>query len=105
MPDPYWEAIGRKAEQDRSARAVGAPGPKPGRAGQRKWRCLSCGTESWEHWITLNRAARPKCPSCGSIRYEPKTREAKDNMADLRGVRDSFKGVTGTGNGKFVIGS
>lgn len=49
-----------------------------GRRGKHKYVCDECKAESWHHWIELNRAARPKCPACGSSRIEPCTAAARD---------------------------
>ncbi len=109
MGDSYWDNIGKKAEEARNARFADMPkesGAVKSKAkkGHKLWVCHSCKSESWDHWTAVVRAARMRCPSCGSMNYEPKTKEAKDDMADLRGVRDSVKGRKGTGTGLFVIG-
>lgn len=115
MPDPYWEKIAedaKKAEALRNLERLRTLGPqtdkkdgeKRSRA-KRTWCCLDCKKETKEHWIILNRAPRPKCPECGSLRYEPKTADAKDDMADKRGVRKIVDGPGGTGNGTFIIRS
>lgn len=103
MPDPYWEKVGEEIRKNRSPRMFGIPLPPKNSAGNRAWACSSCKFERREHWLVLNRSARPRCPECGSLTYEPKTKEAKKAMAGLRGVRGSFKGPRGTGRGKFVI--
>lgn len=110
MVDAYWDKVRQDTEKARADRMKdAAPAPdkehstKRG-AGKRLWVCADCKAESWEHWIRLNRAARPRCPSCGSLRYEMKTKEAKDDAASLRGVREEFrKNLPGTGEGKFII--
>ena len=55
--------------------------------GQRKYRCGECKAESFHHWIERNRAARMRCPGCGSARLELVTKEAKEEAADLQRVR------------------
>lgn len=109
MPDPYWEKVGQEAKKAEALRNLGAQAdrklePKQGHR-KRIWRCTSCSQDTWEHWIILNRASRPKCPGCGSLSYEPKTAEAKDDMAANRSVRKVVDGPQGTGNGTFVVGS
>ncbi len=110
MPDPYWEQVRKDAEKARAEKlrdviptADKEPGDR-GRAGKRLWRCADCKNEQREHWIRLNRASRPRCPQCGSLSYEIKTKAARDDAADLRGVRQQFRGVPrGSGHGKFKI--
>lgn len=115
MPDPYWEKVAEDAKKAREAaalerlRTLGPTSPIPKKDGEKRsrvkhvWICLECKQETKEHWIVLNRRTRPKCPGCGSIRYEPKTAEAKSGMADRRGVREIADGPPGTGNGTFII--
>jgi len=55
--------------------------------GKRKYRCGECGAESFHHWIERNRAARLRCPACGSARMDFVTREACEEAADLQRVR------------------
>lgn len=50
--------------------------------GRRKYRCDECKVESFHHWIERNRAARIRCPACGSARLELCSDEAKDELAD-----------------------
>jgi len=52
-----------------------------GKRGKRKYICEDCKVESWHHWIELNRAARMRCPACGSTRLEPLTASGKDAAA------------------------
>lgn len=52
-----------------------------GRRGQFKWKCLDCKAETFFERRELIRAARPKCPACGSLAIEPVTREAKSRLA------------------------
>lgn len=107
MPDPYWEQIGEEAKKARALRDV-ARVPKVhgpiGKTGRRKYKCIGCGYSQYEHWIVRTRATRLRCPSCGSLSYEPYTREAKGDIADLNDVRKSYDGEKGTGKGKFVKG-
>lgn len=108
MPDAYWDKIRQDVEKARAERMKDAlPTKEPGSrgaSGKRKWLCLDCKYEGMEHWIRLNRAARPRCPQCGSLHYGMKTKEAKDDAASLRGVREEFrKNPRGTGDGKFII--
>ena len=55
--------------------------------GCRKYRCEECQEESFHHWIERNRAARLRCPGCGSARMDLVTAEARADAADLQGVR------------------
>ena len=55
--------------------------------GTKKYRCEECQAESFHHWIELNRAARLRCPACGSARMEMVAREAKEDAASLQQVR------------------
>ena len=115
MPDPYWEKVAEDAKKAREARdlerlrTLGPQPPIPKKDGEKRsrmkhvWICLSCKQETKEHWIVLNRRSRPKCPGCGSIRYEPKTAAAKDDMAANRSVRKIVDGPPGTGNGTFIV--
>ena len=57
------------------------------RKGFRKYRCDECKEESFHHWIERNRAARLRCPGCGSARMELVAEEAKKEAADLQAVR------------------
>ena len=57
--------------------------------GSRKYRCDECKAESFHHWIELNRAARLRCPSCGSARMDLVAAEAKADRASLQRVRVS----------------
>lgn len=57
------------------------------RKGYRKYACEDCGQEFIEHWVARNRAARLRCPSCGSSWVNLKTREAKADAAELLDVR------------------
>ena len=108
MPDPYWENVRKEVEQRRAlenlARAPKEHGPA-GKVGERMFRCEECGHRQYEHWIVRTRAARPRCPGCGSLRYEPYTKEAKDDIADLNDVKKSLDGPKGTGGGSFIVGS
>jgi DNA-directed RNA polymerase subunit RPC12/RpoP len=57
------------------------------RRGQRKYRCDECGEESWHHWIERNRAARMRCPRCGSTHLELVVSEAIKDAAEKNAVR------------------
>ena len=57
------------------------------RRGTRKYRCGECSAESFHHWIERNRAARLRCPACGSARMDLVTAEARDDAASLQRVR------------------
>lgn len=110
MPDPYWEKVRQDAEKARAERmrdAVPTADKEQGahgNAGKRLWQCADCKHEQQEHWIRLNRAARPRCPQCGSLRYEVKMKVARDDAADRRGVREQFRSTPrGSGHGKFII--
>jgi DNA-directed RNA polymerase subunit RPC12/RpoP len=60
---------------------------KPNRRGRRKYRCEECKEESFHHWIERNRAARMRCPACGSARLELCSPEARQDQASLNRVR------------------
>lgn len=55
--------------------------------GRKKYRCDECDVESFHHWVELNRAARLRCPACGSARMELVTKAAKDEAAAAQAVR------------------
>lgn len=55
--------------------------------GRRKYRCGECKTETFHHWIALNRAGRLRCPGCGSARMELVSTEAKNEAAERQQVR------------------
>ena len=61
------------------------------RRGKKKYRCGECKFESYHHWIELNRAARLRCPACGSARMELVTKEAKDDQANAALFRDGTR--------------
>lgn len=52
--------------------------------GIRKYVCDECKAESFHHWIERNRAARMRCPACGSARLELVTKEGKDEAAQAQ---------------------
>lgn len=58
-----------------------------GKKGNRLYRCDECKAESFHHWIELNRAARLRCPACGSARMDLVSEKAKEDAADLQAVR------------------
>lgn len=55
--------------------------------GSRLYECGECKARSIHHWIELNRAARLKCPACGSARMELVSKEAKADARSLQGIR------------------
>ena len=55
--------------------------------GRRKYRCDECRNESFHHWVEINRAARLRCPACGSARMDMTNDEAKKDAASLQAVR------------------
>jgi DNA-directed RNA polymerase subunit RPC12/RpoP len=55
--------------------------------GHKKYRCDECKTESFHHWIELNRASRMRCQACGSTRLELVTDQAKREAAAAQAVR------------------
>ena len=57
------------------------------RRGYRKYRCDECKEESFHHWIERNRAARLRCPGCGSARMELVSAEGKEESARLQDNR------------------
>lgn len=59
------------------------------RRGSRKYRCGECKEESYHHWIEFNRAARPRCPGCGSVQLEIVNNEAKEARTESQQVRVS----------------
>lgn len=58
-----------------------------GRRGQRMYQCGECKGRSYHHWIERNRAARMRCPGCGSARLELVSDEAKKEAAEAQQVR------------------
>jgi DNA-directed RNA polymerase subunit RPC12/RpoP len=64
--------------------------------GHRLYQCDECKEKSYHHWIELNRAARMRCPGCGSARLELVTEAGKQDQALLQqvsvaGHRDMIK--------------
>jgi DNA-directed RNA polymerase subunit RPC12/RpoP len=55
--------------------------------GRKKYRCDECKQDSLHHWIELNRAARLRCPGCGSARMALVTAEARAEAAGCQAVR------------------
>lgn len=55
--------------------------------GFKKYACDECKAESNHHWIERNRAARLRCPACGSARMELVTVEAQNEAALAQRVR------------------
>lgn len=55
--------------------------------GQKKYRCDECKAESFHHWIERNRAARLRCPACGSARMDLVSREARAEAVAAQQVR------------------
>lgn len=45
--------------------------------GKRKYRCEECSHEQFVHWVEFNRATRPRCSKCGSVRLEVVSEYAK----------------------------
>lgn len=103
MADPYWDKVRQDAEKNRAERA--GLGKKPKTVGKRKYLCAECKHEGFEHWTTAIRAARMRCPGCGSLKYEMKSAEARADAIDLKDFRKDFDGEKGTGGQSFVIGS
>ena len=60
--------------------------------GRRLYECDECHSRRMVAWVELNRAARPKCYTCGSPHLELVSGEAKKDRARLQQER-----VTGTG--------
>jgi DNA-directed RNA polymerase subunit RPC12/RpoP len=76
--------------------------------GFRKYRCDECKEESFHHWIERNRAARLRCPGCGSARMELCSEEAKADAASLQRVRveghpDMTRPPGGPGRNRKVV--
>ena len=55
--------------------------------GRRTYLCDECKERSMHHWIEKNRAARMRCPACGSARLELVSDEAKQEQADQQKAR------------------
>jgi len=73
--------------------------------GRKLYVCEDCGHEWYEHWTARCRAARIRCPNCGSGWHHMKTKEAREDTADIQGVTPSpHKRISGTGSGHFVNG-
>lgn len=64
-------------------------------SGTKTFICLDCTTENREHWTSRVRAARLRCPGCGSLRYEPKTVDAKDDLTSLRDIAKAAQHAKG----------
>lgn len=62
--------------------------------GRKKYRCDECKADSMHHWLEINRAARLRCPSCGSARMDLVTKEAKDERAQAASFRDGTRSTT-----------
>ena len=45
-----------------------------------KYVCEDCGATQYVGLLMFERAARPRCMNCGSVRLEPVTSEAKDRL-------------------------
>lgn len=58
--------------------------------GFRKYQCDDCKHEAMEHWIVRNRAARVRCPRCGSAWYDLKNDSA---CAEQLAAMDNRRGV------------
>jgi len=57
------------------------------RRGYRKYVCKECKAESWHHWLERNRAARMRCPACGSLQLDFASAEARKDAISLQRVR------------------
>jgi DNA-directed RNA polymerase subunit RPC12/RpoP len=55
--------------------------------GTRQYVCDECKAKSYHHWLERNRAARLRCPACGSARLELVTEEARREQASRNEVR------------------
>lgn len=71
--------------------------------GTKKYICAECKHEQFEPWIIQDRAARIKCPGCGSLRYEPKTVEAKADIADKMDFAKDFGDIKGSDGGQSFV--
>lgn len=108
----YWKKIGEQAAKDRAERerfAVGQGKTETERhesnCKKKLYACSGCKHEQFEPWLVRTRSARPRCPSCGSLSYHPKTESANKDIADLKDVRASYhKLKPGEGSGSFVVG-
>lgn len=56
------------------------------KSGRRLYECDECKVKSQHHWVEKNRAARMRCPACGSARLELVSQEAKDDAISLQQV-------------------
>lgn len=73
--------------------------------GTKKYLCRECKHERMEPWVIQDRAARIRCPGCGSLDYRPKTGKALADIIDKQDVAKSFGDVKGSdGGGSFVRG-
>jgi DNA-directed RNA polymerase subunit RPC12/RpoP len=67
--------------------------------GKRLYECGDCKERHYLAWRDFNRAARPRCAGCGSVRLELCSTEGKAERVRLNQER-----VAGTG-GSLVLGS
>lgn len=53
--------------------------------------CLECHAEKREARLIRDRAARPRCPSCGSPKYGPKTAGGTEDIQERKDLGESRK--------------
>jgi len=94
LPAPVGGKAGFVEERTRSAVPT---------KGTKKYVCAECKHEQFEPWIMQDRAARMKCPGCGSLQYAPKTREAQDDIAGKRKFVQDFGDVKGSDGGESFV--
>lgn len=68
--------------------------------------CGECGVEKRESRLIRDRAARPRCPSCGSTKYEPKTSKASADIVERKDLGESRRDLQSgqDAGGSFIKG-
>jgi len=68
--------------------------------------CEECHVERRESRLIRDRAARPRCPSCGSPKYGPKTSKAAVDIQERKDLGESRKNLQSgqDAGGSFVKG-
>ena len=64
--------------------------------GKRLYVCQDCKEVSAFHWTSFERAARVRCPSCGSTWLEPKTEQTVAENDQKLGYRKEKENATTT---------
>ena len=64
----------------------------------RLFECDECHSRRYVSWVELNRAAKPRCHSCGSTRLDLVSEEAKEDQARLNRER-----LSAVGSGRSMV--